>query len=88
MPILVQKIIFDAVPKRAPFLIRPILNRVFTQLKKLLVEPEIKKNLTMVCLYDQQGRISILMSLRSKHISKNQNLFFLQVDKSQLSVPN
>jgi hypothetical protein len=49
MPILIQRMIFDYVPKNAPFWIRPIVRTVFDQLKKLLVEPEIKKNLKMVC---------------------------------------
>lgn len=49
MPILIQRMIFDYVPKNAPFWIRPTVRTVFDQLKKLLVEPEIKKNLTMVC---------------------------------------
>ena len=49
MPILIQRLIFENVPKNSPFWIRPIVNQVFTQLNKLLVEPEIKKNLTMVC---------------------------------------
>lgn len=49
MPILIQRMIFDYVPKNAPFWIRPIVISVFDQLKKLLVEPEILKNLTMVC---------------------------------------
>jgi hypothetical protein len=49
MPILIQRMIFDLVPQRSPFLIRPIVRKVFDQLIKLLVEPEIKKNLTMVC---------------------------------------
>jgi len=60
MPILVQRIIFDYVPKSAPFLIRPILNRVFAQLNKLLVEPEIKKNLTMI----------------EAHLEKSKSVFF------------
>ena len=49
MPILFQRMIFDLVPKNSPFLIRPIVKMVFNQLKTLLVEPEIKKNLAMVC---------------------------------------
>jgi len=61
MPILIQSIIFDHIPKNAPFWIRPILNRVFAQLNKLLVEPEIKKHVTMVCLtfFDGLGRFLI-----------------------------
>ena len=49
MPILIQRMIFDYVPKNAPFWIRPIVRTVFDQLQTLLVEPEIKKNLKMVC---------------------------------------
>lgn len=50
MPILIQRMIFDYVPKNAPFWIRPIVKTVFDQLKSLLVAPEIKKNITMVCI--------------------------------------
>jgi len=60
MPVLVQKIIFDMVPKRAPFLVRPIVNKVFAQLNKLLVEPEIKKHLTMI----------------EAHLEKSKSVFF------------
>ncbi|TFK41552.1 thioredoxin-like protein [Crucibulum laeve] len=48
MPILVQKYIFDLIPKNTPFYIRPIVNMVFSQLDRQLVQPEIKKNLEYV----------------------------------------
>lgn len=60
MPILIQRLIFEHVPKNSPFWIRPIVNRVFTQLNKLLVEPEIKKNLTMI----------------EAHLEKSKSVFF------------
>ncbi|KDR68457.1 hypothetical protein GALMADRAFT_257192 [Galerina marginata CBS 339.88] len=48
MPILVQKYIFDAVPKNVPFYIRPIVNMVFGQLDSRIIQPELKKHLAMV----------------------------------------
>jgi hypothetical protein len=89
MPILVQKLIFDYIPKKAPFLIRPLLKTVFAQVNKLLVDPQITRNLTMVCSIIYDGTL-ILMSFRFrlKHISKNQTLLFSRADKSQLLVTN
>lgn len=89
MPVIVHKMIFDHISKNTPFLIRPIIKMVFEQVKKLLVEPEITKNLSMVCgdnilfckIFDFWFR-------RLKRISKNQNLLFSQADKNQLSVLN
>ena len=49
MPILIQRMVFDYVAKNAPFWIRPILKMVFGQLRKVLIDPEIRKNLAMVC---------------------------------------
>ncbi|KAF8804733.1 thioredoxin-like protein [Phlegmacium glaucopus] len=60
MPILVQSIIFEHIPKNAPFWIRPILTRVFAQLIKLMVEPEIKKHATMI----------------EAHLEKSKSIFF------------
>jgi len=60
MPILIQRLIFENVPKNSPFWIRPIVNQVFTQLNKLLVEPEIKKNLMMI----------------EAHLEKSKSVFF------------
>lgn len=48
MPILVQKIIFDIVPQKSPFLIRPIANLIFNNLHKQLLDPEFKKHFTLV----------------------------------------
>ena len=90
MPVLVRKIIFDMIPKKSPFFVRPIVSRVFAQVNKLLVDPEIKKHLTMVrgTFYDEQGKKFDfdVIKFRLKHISKNQNLFSLRAGKSQLSV--
>lgn len=92
MPVLVRKIIFDMIPKKSPFLVRPIVSRVFAQLNKLLVDPEIKKHLTMVrgAFHDEQGKNfdCDVIKFRLKHILKNQNLFSLRAGKSQLSVFN
>jgi len=60
MPILVLKYIFELIPKNTPFFIRPILNMVFGQLDKLLVQPEIKKHLEMI----------------ESHLEKSQSLWF------------
>jgi hypothetical protein len=48
MPLLVQKIIFDMVPKRLPFLIRPIAKVIFGQLEKQIIQPEYKKHHDLV----------------------------------------
>jgi len=60
MPVLVQKIIFDMIPKKSPFFVRPIVSVVFAQLNKLLVDPEIKKHLTMI----------------EAHLEKSKSVFF------------
>jgi len=60
MPILIQGMIFDFILKNAPFWIRPIIRKVFDQVKKILVEPEIKKNLTMI----------------EAHLEKSKSIFF------------
>ena len=53
MPILIQRMYFDImlghVPKSSSPLVRPIVGKVFDGLKKLLVDPELKKNIMMVC---------------------------------------
>ncbi|KAF8886581.1 thioredoxin-like protein [Infundibulicybe gibba] len=48
MPILVQKIIFDYIPKHSPFFTRPLLHMVFGQLNKKLVQPELRKHISMI----------------------------------------
>ncbi|EIW77157.1 thioredoxin-like protein [Coniophora puteana RWD-64-598 SS2] len=48
MPLLVNKLIFQIVPTRAPFLLRPLLRMVFATLTSQLVEPELKKHQTMI----------------------------------------
>lgn len=50
MPVLFQRMVFEYVPKNSPFWIRPIIRPVFKQLEELLVKPEIKNNLAMVCI--------------------------------------
>ena len=53
MPILIQRMVFDNmldyIPKSTPSLARPIIGKVSEQLKKHLVDSELKKHLTMVC---------------------------------------
>jgi glutathione S-transferase len=77
MPILIQRLIFENAPKNAPFWMRPIVNQVFAQLNKLLVEPEIKKNLTMVCciFYEDFGFDLIPVQIES-HLEKSKSVFF------------
>ena len=48
MPIILQGYIFDLVPKKSPFYIRPILSATFGQLSKRMVQPQMKKHLSMV----------------------------------------
>ena len=48
MPVLVQKLIFDVVPQRSPFYIRPLVSMIFGQLNKQLVQPEIVKHVALV----------------------------------------
>ncbi|GLB39284.1 putative glutathione S-transferase [Lyophyllum shimeji] len=48
MPILVQKIIFDIVPQKTPFLIRPLANMIFSNLDTQLLQPEFKKHFDMI----------------------------------------
>ena len=91
MPVLFQRMVFEYVPKNSPFWIRPIIRPVFNQLHELLVKPEIKNNLAMVCISTYLFLIEInnlisIFRFRLKRISKNQTLFFSQADKSQLSV--
>ena len=48
MPLLVQKIIFDIIPRQSPFVIRPLVSMVFAQLQTHLVQPEIRKHINLV----------------------------------------
>jgi glutathione S-transferase len=60
MPILFNKYLFDLVPKNSPFFIRPIAKMIFGQLNAQLVEPELKKHLTMI----------------EAHLEKSQSIWF------------
>lgn len=77
MPIIVQGYIFDLVPKKSPFYIRPILNAIFGQMTKRMVQPQIKKHLSMVSPSLRPRARSLykiendFLYLRLKHISKN-----------------
>ena len=48
MPLLVNKLIFTLVPKRTPFLLRPLANILFGALLSNMVEPRIKTHLDFV----------------------------------------
>lgn len=50
MPLLVQKIIFDMVPKQSPFYIRPLARIIFGQLEKQIIQPEYKKHYELVSI--------------------------------------
>lgn len=67
MPVLVQKIIFDIIPKRSPFLIRPLVSLIFGQLDKQLVQPAVTKNLDFVCA-------SLFKHQRAEHVFFRSNL--------------
>ncbi|KAG5653570.1 hypothetical protein H0H81_012259 [Sphagnurus paluster] len=47
MPLLVQKIIFDMVPSKTPFLLRPIASMIFSNLTKMLLMPSFPKHFSM-----------------------------------------
>lgn len=49
MPIVVNGYIFSLAPKRAPFLMRPLVSIVLSGLSSQLVEPRMKDNFEMVC---------------------------------------
>ncbi|KIK02890.1 hypothetical protein K443DRAFT_131665 [Laccaria amethystina LaAM-08-1] len=65
MPVLVQKLIFDIVPQRSPFYIRPLVSMIFGQLSKQLVEPEIMKHVALV----------------EAHLAKSKSTFFAGGDE-------
>jgi glutathione S-transferase len=46
MPLLVQKLLFTLAPKRAPFLMRPLLAPVFKQMLAKIVTPQLKQHMT------------------------------------------
>ncbi|PAV15100.1 thioredoxin [Pyrrhoderma noxium] len=48
MPLLVNKLIFTLVPKRTPFLLRPLANILFGALLSNMVEPRIKTHLDFI----------------------------------------
>jgi glutathione S-transferase len=45
MPLLLQKLLFTLAPKRAPFLMRPVLTPVFNQMLATLVTPQLKQHM-------------------------------------------
>ena len=45
MPLLVNKLIFTEAPKRAPFLMRPLVKAIFDRLLKTLVDPQLKRHM-------------------------------------------
>ncbi|KAF9456872.1 thioredoxin-like protein [Collybia nuda] len=48
MPLLIQKIIFGIVPKKAPFLVRPLVSIIFGQLEKMIIQPEYKRHYELI----------------------------------------
>ncbi|EDR09487.1 uncharacterized protein LACBIDRAFT_319137 [Laccaria bicolor S238N-H82] len=65
MPVLVQKLIFDIVPQRSPFYIRPFASMIFGQLNKQLVQPEITKHVALI----------------EAHLAKSKSIFFAGGDE-------
>lgn len=45
MPLLVQKLLFTVIPKRAPFFMRPVMKTAFGQLLTKLVNPQLKQHI-------------------------------------------
>ena len=45
MPLLVQKLLFTTIPKRAPALLRPLTKGVFDKVLATLVEPQLKRHI-------------------------------------------
>ncbi|EGO03539.1 hypothetical protein SERLA73DRAFT_129880 [Serpula lacrymans var. lacrymans S7.3] len=48
MPLLVQQLIFNIIPKRAPFFLRYLLSYIFNSITSQLVTPELKKHKNMI----------------------------------------
>lgn len=48
MPLLATKLIFQEIPKRSPFFIRPLLWIVFSQAEKIVVTSNLKRHLAAV----------------------------------------
>ncbi|KIK70235.1 hypothetical protein GYMLUDRAFT_67494 [Collybiopsis luxurians FD-317 M1] len=48
MPILVNKLIFSLAPTYAPWFIRWFVKLIFSQLSRMVVEPELEKNVKMI----------------------------------------
>ncbi|MES2752813.1 MAG: glutathione S-transferase [Pseudomonadota bacterium] len=46
MPLLVQKLLFTVIPKRAPFFMRPVMKTVFGQLLARVVNPQLKHHIS------------------------------------------
>lgn len=46
MPLLVQKLLFTVIPKRAPALMRPLMKMAFGQVLATLVDPQLKQHIT------------------------------------------
>jgi glutathione S-transferase len=45
MPLLLQKLLFTIVPRRAPLLMRPILTAVFNKMMATLVDPQLQRHM-------------------------------------------
>lgn len=45
MPLLVQKLLFTVIPKRAPFLMRPLMKTAFGQILTKLIDPQLKQHI-------------------------------------------
>jgi len=48
MPLLVNKLIFTMIPERAPFLLRPLLRSIFSNVQNVMVNPRLKKHAALI----------------------------------------
>ena len=91
MPLIIQGYLFDIVPKKSPFYIRPILNTAFGQLTQKLVQPQMKNHLSMVSPFLHPLARSLKIETyffyhRLKHISKSPSQYGSPEDQNQLYV--
>ena len=51
MPLMVNNFIFNLIPQRSPWLLRPLLRSVFGTLQERLVVPRLKAHAAMVNIF-------------------------------------
>lgn len=82
MPIVVMKLIFQVIPQRTPFFLRPIANLLLGGITKAYLDPQIKTNGDFVrqpC-YERPSRLSgfclTVTDQVEAHLSKSQSGWF------------